>query len=73
MRSTLLTDTSTGPSSPFSKFPANLARHSIPYHLFTYIFPVHKYLFISLFLLVNLWTIFVRSLSPLSLLANTGR
>lgn len=32
---------------------------SIPYHLCVYICPIHKYLFVALFGLVNLWSIFI--------------
>lgn len=33
--------------------------NSLPYHFFVYLVPVHKYVFIGLFVIVNLWTIFI--------------
>lgn len=32
---------------------------SIPYHLFIFVFPLHKKLYLILFVLINFWTIFV--------------
>ncbi|KAI9294356.1 hypothetical protein K502DRAFT_324881 [Neoconidiobolus thromboides FSU 785] len=32
---------------------------SIPYHLFVFIFPFHKYLYIGFFIIVNLWTVLI--------------
>ncbi|TFK28179.1 fatty acid hydroxylase [Coprinopsis marcescibilis] len=32
---------------------------SIPYHLFVFIFPLHRVLYLVLFVLVNFWTIFI--------------
>ncbi|CAI2167269.1 1868_t:CDS:2 [Funneliformis geosporum] len=32
---------------------------SVPYHLFVYLFPLHKYIYIGLFIFVNLWTIMI--------------
>ncbi|KAJ3280350.1 Lathosterol oxidase [Borealophlyctis nickersoniae] len=37
--------------------PVDGALQSLPYHLFVYIFPLHKGLYIALFLAVNVWTI----------------
>ena len=30
---------------------------SVPYHMFVFLFPMHSYVYLSLFVLVNLWTI----------------
>ncbi|CAG8521021.1 6057_t:CDS:2 [Funneliformis mosseae] len=32
---------------------------SVPYHLFVYLFPLHKYIYVGLFTFVNLWTIMI--------------
>jgi len=32
---------------------------SLPYHLFVFLFPLHRGLYLCLFVFVNLWTIFV--------------
>ncbi|KAF8899919.1 hypothetical protein CPB84DRAFT_1779714 [Gymnopilus junonius] len=32
---------------------------SIPYHLFIFIFPLHRVLYLTLFVLVNFWSIFI--------------
>ncbi|KAM0749888.1 hypothetical protein T439DRAFT_326781 [Meredithblackwellia eburnea MCA 4105] len=39
---------------------------SIPYHLCCYIIPVHKYLFVALFVIVNMWTVFIHDSELLS-------
>jgi len=31
----------------------------VPYHLFVFLFPIHRVLYLVLFILVNFWTIFV--------------
>lgn len=33
---------------------------SLPYHIFIFIFPLHKKLYLVLFVLINFWTILVR-------------
>ena len=35
---------------------------SIPYHLFIFIFPIHRLVYLVLFVLVNMWSIFVNTL-----------
>lgn len=40
---------------------------SLPYHIFVFLFPLQKYLYMGLFVFVNLWSILVRPLT-LSLL-----
>lgn len=35
---------------------------SIPYHLFIFIFPIHRLVYLVLFVLVNMWSIFVKTL-----------
>jgi len=32
---------------------------SLPYHLFIFIFPIHRVLYVALFVIVNFWTIFI--------------
>jgi len=32
---------------------------SVPYHLFIYLFPLHKYLYLGLFVAINIWTIMI--------------
>ncbi|KAJ2958860.1 hypothetical protein NQZ79_g5570 [Umbelopsis isabellina] len=32
---------------------------SVPYHLFVYVFPMNKWLYISMFLFVNVWTVMI--------------
>ena len=32
---------------------------SVPYHLFIFIFPIHRLVYLVLFVLINVWTIFV--------------
>lgn len=44
-------------SHAFNPFDGYL--QSIPYHLFVYIFPLHKYTYLGLFCTVNLWSIFI--------------
>lgn len=33
---------------------------SVPYHLFVFIFPLHRMVYLGLFVAVNFWSIFVR-------------
>lgn len=35
---------------------------SIPYHVFPFIFPLHKLAYIALFAFINVWTIFIREI-----------
>ena len=35
---------------------------SIPYHLFIFIFPIHRLVYLVLFVLVNMWSIFVNTM-----------
>ena len=35
---------------------------SIPYHLFIFIFPIHRLVYLVLFVLVNMWSVFVNTL-----------
>ena len=32
---------------------------SLPYHIFIFLFPLHRYLYLGLFVFVNFWSIFV--------------
>ncbi|GBC19700.2 C-5 sterol desaturase [Rhizophagus irregularis DAOM 181602=DAOM 197198] len=48
--------------TPFSSHafhPLDGYLQSVPYHIFVYLFPLHKFLYISLFIFVNLWTIMI--------------
>ena len=40
--------------------PVDGFSQSLPYHLFPFIFPLHKYAYIALFMFVNVWTILIR-------------
>jgi sterol desaturase/sphingolipid hydroxylase (fatty acid hydroxylase superfamily) len=33
---------------------------SVPYHLFIFLFPLHRWLYLGLFVFVNFWSILVR-------------
>ncbi len=33
---------------------------SVPYHLFIFLFPLHRWLYLALFVFVNFWSILVR-------------
>ena len=39
---------------------------SVPYHLFIFIFPLHRWLYLGLFVFVNFWSILVRFYSARS-------
>lgn len=39
--------------------PVDGYAQSLPYHIFVYVFPMHKYLYLVLFVLVQLWTILI--------------
>ncbi|KDQ08724.1 hypothetical protein BOTBODRAFT_179645, partial [Botryobasidium botryosum FD-172 SS1] len=51
------------------KFPTPFASHAfhpvdgylqgVPYHLFAFLFPIHRYAYVCLFVFVNFWTIFI--------------
>lgn len=36
---------------------------SVPYHLFIFLFPLHRMVYLIMFVLINFWTIFVSSFS----------
>ncbi|MES1920253.1 c-5 sterol desaturase [Bonamia ostreae] len=40
----------------------NLTSKSLPYHIFVYLFPLHKRLYVSLFVFVNCWTISIHDM-----------
>jgi len=56
--------------SPCSAVPTPFASHafhpldgylqSVPYHLFIFLFPLHRWLYLALFVFVNFWSILVR-------------
>lgn len=39
--------------------PVDGYAQSLPYHIFVYVFPLHKYLYLGLFVFVQLWTILI--------------
>ena len=46
--------------TPFASYafhPLDGHLQAIPYHLFVYMFPMHKLTFLALFLFVNVWTV----------------
>ncbi|KAI0738288.1 hypothetical protein C8Q80DRAFT_269204 [Daedaleopsis nitida] len=48
--------------TPFASYafhPLDGYIQSVPYHLFVYIFPLHRVLYLALFVVVNFWTIFI--------------
>ncbi|KAG9304110.1 hypothetical protein G9A89_006020 [Geosiphon pyriformis] len=48
--------------TPFSSHafnPLDGYLQSIPYHFFVFLFPLHKYLYLGLFVFVNVWTILI--------------
>ena len=46
---------------------------SIPYHLFIFIFPIHRLVYLVLFVLVNMWSIFVNTFSLTPWMVLTSR
>lgn len=51
--------------TPFSSHafhPVDGYLQSVPYHFFIYLFPLHRTLYLVLFVLVNFWSIFVSSM-----------
>lgn len=47
------------PWSALAFHPVDGYAQSLPYHVFVYLFPLHKYLYIGLFVFVQLWTILI--------------
>ncbi|GBB90926.1 hypothetical protein RclHR1_01800011 [Rhizophagus clarus] len=47
------------PYSSHAFHPLDGYLQSVPYHLSVYLFPLHKYIYISLFVFVNLWTVMI--------------
>ncbi|KAK1921215.1 putative C-5 sterol desaturase [Papiliotrema laurentii] len=47
------------PWSALAFHPLDGYAQSLPYHVFVYLFPLHKYLYIGLFVFVQLWTILI--------------
>ncbi|KAK7438046.1 c-5 sterol desaturase [Stygiomarasmius scandens] len=48
--------------TPFASYafhPIDGFLQSVPYHLFAFLFPLHRILYLVLFVLVNFWTIFI--------------
>jgi len=49
-------------ATPFAAYafhPVDGYLQSIPYHLFVFLFPLHRILYLVLFVLINFWTIFI--------------
>lgn len=56
-------------SDPFVAVPTPFASHafhpldgylqSVPYHFFIFVFPLHRWLYLALFVFVNFWSILV--------------
>ena len=56
-------------SDPFVAVPTPFASHafhpldgylqSVPYHVFIFVFPLHRWLYLGLFVFVNFWSILV--------------
>jgi lathosterol oxidase len=47
-------------STPFASHafhPADGFLQSTPYHIFVFLFPLNKYLYVGLFIFVNIWTV----------------
>jgi sterol desaturase/sphingolipid hydroxylase (fatty acid hydroxylase superfamily) len=47
------------PWAAYAFHPLDGYAQSLPYHCFVYLFPMHRFVFLSLFLIINLWTILV--------------
>lgn len=47
------------PFAAYAFHPLDGYLQSIPYHIFIFIFPLHKKLYLILFVLINFWTILV--------------
>jgi len=47
------------PWSALAFHPVDGYAQSLPYHIFVYIFPLHRYLYLGLFVFVQLWTILI--------------
>ncbi|KAF8838733.1 C5-sterol desaturase [Paxillus ammoniavirescens] len=48
--------------TPFASYafhPVDGYVQSVPYHLFVFLFPLHRWVYLFLFVFVNLWTIFI--------------
>ena len=45
------------PFAAYAFHPLDGYVQSLPYHIFPYLFPLHRFLFIGLFVFVNFWTI----------------
>lgn len=62
LRNTALTPTLVAVPTPFSSHafhPLDGYLQSVPYHLFIFLFPLHRKLYLGLFVFVNFWAIFV--------------
>lgn len=48
------------PWASYAFHPVDGYVQSVPYHLFVFLFPCHRTLYLCLFAFVNFWTVFVR-------------
>ncbi|KAG4304100.1 hypothetical protein PORY_002464 [Pneumocystis oryctolagi] len=48
------------PYASYAFHPLDGYLQSIPYHVFPFIFPLHRYVYLGMFIFVNLWTILIR-------------
>jgi sterol desaturase/sphingolipid hydroxylase (fatty acid hydroxylase superfamily) len=61
---TVLSSLSSTVPTPFASHafhPLDGYLQSVPYHLFIFLFPLHRWLYLGLFVFVNFWSILVRS------------
>ncbi|KAJ7671541.1 fatty acid hydroxylase [Mycena polygramma] len=47
------------PFAAIAFHPVDGFAQSIPYHLFVFLFPMHRLLYLGMFVFVNLWTVFI--------------
>ncbi|KAJ3366151.1 Lathosterol oxidase [Allomyces javanicus] len=47
------------PFAAYAFHPVDGFLQALPYHMFPFIFPLHKYLYLGLFLFVMIWTVFI--------------
>ena len=47
------------PFSAYAFHPLDGFFQSLPYHVFIFLFPLHRSLFLALFVFVNFWTILI--------------
>jgi lathosterol oxidase len=45
---------------------------SVPYHVFPFILPLHKFSYLVLFTFINIWTVMIRTLPPFHLIRESN-